>query len=190
MPILHPAVARAKFPALVAKIEAAAVGQHHWRLVGARFPWIQVLVVNARGHAGAGLIIDAENWPHRAIGVTATDPTFHRYARERELPKVPDKDGRSHIYEWGQTRRVWFCLSGTDEYHTNYSAIAAWEWFRHLDTSDPGRVISDCVRMIDVEKLEPLPVAEPDFGDEPDAPPQPPPVPPRPIPGSRRSRRR
>jgi hypothetical protein len=170
--------------------EAAPDHQGSWRFVASHYPYIQLHVVNDQGEACGGLLVDGENWPHRAIGVTVTDPSFHRHAREREIPKHVDKDGRSHIYEWGQSGKIWFCLSGTDEFHSNYSAIAAWEWFRDLDTSKPVRVVTDCVRMIDQSKLVPLPLLEPEPPEDVAPAPVAPPSPPRQIPGSRQRRAR
>lgn len=162
MSVLHPEVAKRKFPDLVGRFREAQVAYATlWRLEQAVFPRIWFHLLNISGTVCGGLHVNAENWNHRPIRVSVTDPAFKRFAHPAEIPLHKDTDGQTHVYlATGPPRdRLCFCVPGTDEYHQDHNAAVPWESVRHLEEYDPVQTLARCVERIDRTRLEPIPVA-------------------------------
>lgn len=162
MSILHPAVARRKFPALVAKFEEAAPSYDTvWKLRGASFPHLSFDLLNTQGQSCLGLLVNAANWNHRSISVTVMDADFRRYVPDTELALRKDAEGQTHVYVRFPGDRLWFCVPGTDEYHSDHSAGIPWESVRDLPEYDPVLTLQRCIERFDRENLVPIPAKPP-----------------------------
>jgi hypothetical protein len=189
MSILHPDVARVKFPKLVEEIRAGHRATFPWAVVDAVFPSILIELRNAN-EVALGLVVDAENWNHRALGLTLTDPDFRRYAQYHEVAQRTSTDNEAHIYANLATGKLWFCTQGTNEFHSNYASLIAWESIRHLESARPARVIEECVKLIDLERQPRLREAPIPVPQGKPLPPPPPASPPQPRRGFRTPRQR
>lgn len=164
MSILHPQVARRKFPELQAAFsQAAAAHADVWTVQVAEFPFIGLHVLNAQGVACIGMLLNGENHPFRPLSVTVTDPSFTRFVEPVELPGQEAQDGHAALFWSGPAHdrvrlvdRLWFCVPGTAEYHAQYAAAAPWDNVRHLPTAKPVAVVNACIRTIDRRRLEPI----------------------------------
>jgi hypothetical protein len=153
MAILHERVARAKFPALRDRFLAGEAGSAY-RVVEATFPFILLQIHNATGQPAIGLLVDARNYPHRALRIIPYDLAFRKPLQPQDLPAVQDGEGRTHIMGTADGAS-WFCVPGTDQYHSFYAAEVPWESVRSLPSNDPVEVALACLAHVDRSRLTP-----------------------------------
>lgn len=156
MSLLHPEVAARKFPALVNELRLATkVEALGLRFQEAAFPFIQFQVLDATSQPCIGLFIDARNYPHRGLRIVPYDLSFRKALVREQIPAVADGDGRVHVMTT-QDQTSWFCVIGTDQYHSFYADAVPWESVRALPSAGPGQILLACVACIDRNKLVPM----------------------------------
>lgn len=160
MSLLHPDVAKRKFPGLVDLFrDHQEAFSTQWRLKNVAFPRMWFDLLDASGAVCAGLYVNVENWNHRPIRVSVTDTAFKRFVLPEELPLHKDRDGQTHVYLITERPRdrLWFCVPGTDEYHQDHNSAVPWEAVRHLAEYNPVQTLARCVDRIDRSRLKPIP---------------------------------
>lgn len=137
---------------LIAALEAAQDAyEHEWRLAAAPFPYLCIEIRRGPDTPLVGLLADARNYPHRALSITVTDVTFSKLLQG--VPRqAADTDRESLVFN-KKTNRHWFCVPGTDEYHTQYSGVEPFDRIRGREEADPVQVITRCIRTIDIPAL-------------------------------------
>lgn len=122
-----------------------------WRLEKSPFPYLCFHVVGPGGEPLLGLLADARNYPHRALSVTLTDPSFT--GTVGGVPSKPADTERERLVYNQDKRRHWFCTPGTDEYHTHYSGVEPFDRIRGAEEIQPLEVVLRCIRHIDHKGL-------------------------------------
>lgn len=145
-------VARTYHEQLVRRFEAVQ-GEYEdtWQFEKSPFPYLCLHVMGPENSPLVGLLIDARNYPHRALSVTLTDLSFK--GTIGIVPGKPaDTERRCLVYNRSK-RRHWFCTPGTDEYHSHYSGVEPFDRIRGKAEAGPLEVVLRCIRHIDRKKL-------------------------------------
>lgn len=148
-PFQHREVAKQYHAAVLAELRAAAPAYAGvWQIESAPRPLIFLQVLGTDGLPVQGLILNTENYPHRALSVYLTDASCRKYANQ-VWPK-PGDTGRQGVFLNAQLQRFWFCTPGTDEYHGRYHDVEPFDRVRGTNEVKPLEVVLRCIRYLDI----------------------------------------
>lgn len=152
-PYQHRAVTQAYFERIHREFEEAApLHAAVWQLKVAVTPQLCFHAMSHAGKPALGLILNFQNWPHRAVSVLPTDVNFRTLIPA--LQGKPGDTGRVGVFlnEKTNPKRFWFCTPGTDEYHSLYGDVEPFDRVRLSPEVHPLEVLMRCIRYIDISK--------------------------------------
>ena len=148
-------MAKQKFNLAIRELEnARSAYSKIWVIDGYHFPKIRLIIKNTKGTPRIGLLLDLRNYDYLPPSATLMDIRFKQFIGLNQVPVDINgtPDGRPHIMYNQQTKRIWFCLPGVQEFHNLYPE-APWEFIRYKDESNILTIVDNIINLIDRKKV-------------------------------------